>query len=284
MKALKRIISVILCVFLAAALFAGCSQTEAPAKEITDKTMLIAYTAECSPFIFKDKNGELTGFDVELIEGIFESVKGEYSDFAFIQVSENYRLNEDACYTDKSGKDYYAKIMVGGRQKNVGTANKDVCWSNNIIENNIIMIVPIGSPLIDIEISSGLKAGTASEAASDALDKNTAFKNNFSSVTDYETAEDAFSALENGEIDALAVEDFDFYTFDGRDRFAVLNGVLGTVEYAYQFAKSDNRSYSFNEAIMEMQSPDYGDGDTLTPIVEKYFGYKEACVFEYNAN
>ena len=57
--------------------------------------------------------------------------------------------------------------------------------------------------------------------------------------------------------------------------------MLDTFEYAFEFAPSNNYSYGFNEAVKEMISAEYGDGDTLTPIVEKYFGYADACVFAY---
>ena len=66
--------------------------------------MLVAYTAEKAPFLYKDENGELTGFDVELFKNAFDSFKGDYKNYEFVQVPEGYKLGEDAAYTDENGK------------------------------------------------------------------------------------------------------------------------------------------------------------------------------------
>ncbi len=281
MKNIKKFISAAVCAVLIGCIFAGCSKAENYTAEITEETLLIAYTQENKPFLYKDENGKFAGFDAEIIENIFDSVKGEYKNYSFIQVDKDYKLNEDVCYTDENKTEYKAKIMCGGTQKNIGTANEDVNWSVNIIENNIITVVPAESELLHADIPAEAKAGVISKTAMQALNKNSAFKSNFQTVTEYASAAEAFAALDSGEIDAVITEDFDFYCFDGHEKYTALPGMLDKIEYAYQFAKNDDYSWSFNEAIREMQSADYGDGDTLTPLVEKHFGYKEACVFEY---
>lgn len=246
--------------------------------------MIIAYTEENSPFLYKNEDGEFEGFDAEIIKEIFDSVKGEYKDYTFVQVDAGYKLNEDVCFTDDSKNEFKAKIMCGGTQKNIGTINEDVNWSVNIIENNIITVVPAESRLIDSDIPSGSKAGVTSDIAMAALNRNQAYKNNFEEIKEYASVLEAFAALDSGEIDAVITESFDFYNMESNEKYTCLPGVLDKIEYAYQFAKNDDLSYSFNEAIREMQSADYGDGDTLTPLVEKHFGYKDACVFEYKTD
>ena len=64
-KNIKKIFAFLLCIAVIGCVFAGCSKS-GEADEITDKTMLIAYTEEVEPFLYKDKNGKLTGFDVDL--------------------------------------------------------------------------------------------------------------------------------------------------------------------------------------------------------------------------
>ncbi len=70
LKMIKKTICTLLCVLLIGSLFAGCSNSgkNEEADEITSSTMLVAYTAEQAPFLYKDENGELTGFDVELFK------------------------------------------------------------------------------------------------------------------------------------------------------------------------------------------------------------------------
>ena len=280
MRSIKKIAAVLLAVTLIAALFAGCSGTKGET-QVTKNTMLIAYTEECAPFIFTDENGNLTGFDVEIIENIFDSFKGEYKDYKFVQVEEGYVLNEYTAYTDEDGNEYAAIIMCGCTHKNVGTANEDVSWSENIIENNIITAVSLNSAITSYNNIAGAKVGVVSAVAAAALDMNATIKNSLASVTEYATAEEAFAALSSGTIDAVVTDEFSYYTYAEAASYTVLPYVLDTIEYAFQFAPSNNYSYGFNEAVKEMYSEEYGDGDTLTPIVEKYFGYADACVFSY---
>ncbi len=289
MKNLKRITAIIFSALIIMAAFAGCAKNE-QAAEITKNTMIIAYTEENAPFIYTDENGTLTGFDVELIENTFESFKGDYKDYAFVKVDENYVLNEDTCYTDENGNEFSAILMCGGTQKNVGTVNEDVNWSVNIIENNIITVVPANSEIKNYNDLEGAKVGVVTGIALDALNKNTTIKNNLAAVTEYASAEEAMAAFGN-DVDAVVIEDFDFYNYAEENAassagygYTVLNGALDTVEYAFRFAPSKDYSYGFNEAVREMQSADYGDGDTLTPLVEKYFGYADACVFSYETD
>lgn len=289
MKSIKKIIAVLLAVMLAAVLFAGCSKTDSQATQITKNTMLIAYTEENAPFFYTDENGNLAGFDVELIENIFDNIKNEYKDYAFVQVEEGYVLNEDIAYTDESGNEFSAIIMCGGTHKNVGTANEDVVWSENIIENNIITVVAPDSAITSYNNIAGAKVGVVSAAAAAALDMNATIKNSLASVTEYATAEEAFAALNSGAIDAVVIDDFSYRAWFDPTGSAiqpgtVLPGVLDTIEYAFEFAPSNNYSSAFNEAVKEMLSEDYGDGDTLTPIVEKHFGYADALVFSVEEN
>lgn len=280
MKQVTKIISVFLCLLMISSAFAGCAAAE-DEDAVTDATMLIAYTEEVSPFLYTDEDGNLTGFDAELIAATFDAFKGEYDNYKFIKVEEGYRLGEDTAYTDEEGNEYSAIIYCGGIQKNTGTMNEDYNWSSNIIENNIITVVPSASPISSYRDLEGVKTGVVSDAAFNALQENASVYNSLSSAQQYATAQEAFAALDAGEIDAVVIDDFDFYTYDGADSYTVLNGKLDTVEYGFAFAKSNDYSSGFNEAVLEISSTDYSEEDTLTPLVEKYFGYADACVFDY---
>lgn len=279
MKSIKKIVAVLLAALLIAALFAGCSGNTNEKTQITKNTMLVAYTEECAPFIYTDENGNLAGFDVEIMENVFETIKNEYKDYAIVKVDEDYVLNEDTAYTDENGNEFSAIIMLGGTHKNVGTANEDVIWSENIIENNIITVVAPNSTITSYGNIAGAKVGVVSAAAAAALDMNAAIKNSLASVTEYATAEEALAALNSGAINAVVIDDFSFRANENAASYTVLPSALDTVEYAFRFAPSNNYSSAFNEAVKEMLSADYGDGDTLTPIVEKHFGYADALVF-----
>lgn len=282
MKFAKNILAVLISALLICAAFAGCSSTTEPEEVvITDKTMLIAYTEENPPFIYTDENGKLAGFDVDLVLEAFNSFKGEYKDYKFIQVDEDYALGEDTAYTDEEGNEYIAYVFCGGVHKNTGTVNEDYCWSNNIIENDIITVVPSSSSITSYTNIDGARAGIYPDYAAAALNNNSAIAGRLSQIAAYTSLQDALTALDAGELDAVVTDSFSFYANENNASYTALNGALDTVEYGFAFAKNKDLTYSFNEAVKEMLSPDYGEGDTLTPIVEKHFGYSGACAFTY---
>lgn len=284
MKTFKKLSAVLFSALLICSLFSGCSGSgkSSYTATITDETMIIAYVEECEPFLYTDEEtGELTGFDVELIESTFDVICGDYTDYTFVQVEEGYILDDDICYTDEDGTEYSALIMCGGLRKDVGTNNEDYIWSENIIESQVVTVVASDSDISDYNDLSGAKVATVSDIAYEGLDANTVIMEALESVTAYDTADDAFAALDDGTVDAVVIETIDLYSFDGADSYTVLDGTLDIVEYGFGFASSDDYSDSFNEALYEMQSVDYEDGDTLTPIVETYFGTADVCVFSY---
>lgn len=280
MKKYVKILSVILSVVLIGASFAGCASESEEAGAITDSTMLIAYTEEAKPFLYTDENGNLTGFDAELVAATFDSFKGDFTDYQFVKVDEGYRLGEDTAYTDDEGNEYHA-IIYCASHKDKGTMDEDYNWSSDIIQNDVVTVVPASSTIKNYNDLAGARAGIVSEAAANALSENTSVLNALASAHQYASADEAFAALDAGSIDAVVIDDFSLYKFDGYANYTVLNGALDTIEYGFAFAKSNDYSSGFNEAVLEISSTDYSDEDTLTPLVEKYFGSADVLVFDY---
>lgn len=280
MKKYTKIFGILLSALMIAGLFAGCSSQGGDADTITDATMLIAYTEEVEPFLYTDENGSLTGFDAELIAATFDSFKGEFDDYQFIKVDEDYRLGEDTAYTDAEGNKYDA-IIYCASHKDSGTMNEDYNWSADIIHNDIVTVVPASSAINNYSSLAGARAGVVSDAAAAALNENSAVNNALASAAQYASADEAFAALDAGEIDAVVIDDFSLYKFSGHENYTVLNGTLDTIEYGFAFAKSNDYSTGFNEAVLEISSTDYSDEDTLTPLVEKYFGTADVLAFDY---
>ena len=282
MKSFKKIFSLILSVMFIVLCFAGCSAA-GEAEEISDKTMLIAYTQENAPFIYTDsESGELTGFDVELFEKIFNNIKNENENYKFIQVEEGYKIGEDAAYVDDEGNEYIAYVMIGGVQKNTGSFNQDYTVTQNVIDNRIITVTAADSKIATYADLQGATAGIVTEQAKTAFDKNAAIKNGLKGLNEYADAKTALDALNNGTVDAVIIDEFSFNVLENKDNYKVLDSELDTISYVYALSKGDWYVDSINEAIHELQSPEYNDADEFTPIVEKYFHY-DASNFEYNA-
>lgn len=278
MKVFKKIFAIALCGILIASAFAGCSKS-GEADKITDKTMLIAYTDEVEPFLYKDKNGKLAGFDVDLFKKIYDNVKNDTKDYKFVKVDKDYKVGDDIAYTSKDGDEFIAYTMIGAVQKNVGSVNEDFSFTNDIITNRIITVTKSGNNISDYNDLSGKKLAVVTDIAKAALDKNSTIKNN-NKNTLYPTIEDALSALDNGSVDAVITDEFNFSPLKNAEKYQVLNGELDKISYAFMFKKGDWVVDNWNEAIYELKSPDYNDKDEFTPMVEKYFGYN-ASSFDY---
>ena len=278
MKVFKKIFAIALCGILIASAFAGCSKS-GEADNITDKTMLIAYTDEVEPFLFKGKNGKLAGFDIDLFKKIYDNVKNDTKNYEFVKVDKDYKVGDDVAYTNKDGDEFIAYTMIGAVQKNVGSVNEDFSFTNDIITNRIITVTKSGNNISDYNDLSGKKLAVVTDIAKAALDKNATIKNN-NKNTLYPTIEDALSALDNGSVDAVITDEFNFSPLENAEKYQVLNGELDKISYAFMFKKGDWVVENWNEAIYELKSPDYNDKDEFTPMVEKYFGYN-ASSFDY---
>lgn len=278
MKVFKKIFAIALCGIFIASAFAGCSKS-GEADKITDKTMLIAYTDEVEPFLYKDKNGKLAGFDIDLFKKIYDNVKNDTKNYEFVKVDKDYKVGDDVAYTNKDGDEFIAYTMIGAVQKNVGSVNEDFSFTNDIITNRIITVTKSGNNISDYNDLSGKKLAVVTDIAKAALDKNATIKNN-NKNTLYPTIEDALSALDNGSVDAVITDEFNFSPLENAEKYQVLNGELDKISYAFMFKKSDWVVENWNEAIYELKSPDYNDKDEFTPMVEKYFGYN-ASSFDY---
>jgi ABC-type amino acid transport substrate-binding protein len=278
MKVFKKIFAIALCGILIASAFAGCSKS-GEADKITDKTMLIAYTDEVEPFLYKDKNGKLAGFDIDLFKKIYDNVKNDTKNYEFVKVDKDYKVGDDVAYTNKDGDEFIAYTMIGAVQKNVGSVNEDFSFTNDIITNRIITVTKSGNNISDYNDLSGKKLAVVTDIAKAALDKNSTIKNN-NKNTLYPTIEDALSALDNGSVDAVITDEFNFSPLENAEKYQVLNGELDKISYAFMFKKGDWVVENWNEAIYELKSPDYNDKDEFTPMVEKYFGYN-ASSFDY---
>lgn len=278
MKVFKKIFAIALCGILISSAFAGCSKS-GEADKITDKTMLIAYTDEVEPFLYKGKNGKLAGFDIDLFKKIYDNVKNDTKNYEFVKVDKDYKVGDDVAYTNKDGDEFIAYTMIGAVQKNVGSVNEDFSFTNDIITNRIITVTKSGNNISDYNDLSGKKLAVVTDIAKAALDKNTTIKNN-NKNTLYPTIEDALSALDNGSVDAVITDEFNFSPLENAEKYQVLNGELDKISYAFMFKKGDWVVENWNEAIYELKSPDYNDKDEFTPMVEKYFGYN-ASSFDY---
>ena len=267
MKSFKKILSVLIVVALIACCFAGCSSKNN--EKYSDTVAIIGYTEEVEPFIYSVNDGNADGFIPDLWSNIFDSVKGDLKSYRFEKIDSDYVLEEDGGFVDGSGKEYSACLLMGAVRKNDGTFNQDYSYSEPIITDRVITVTKDGK-VKNYADFSGKKIAVASSAARSAFEKNETIYNACASVTQFDDINDAVAKLDSGEVDAVVTDEFSYSPLT-RDGDTVLDGELDKIEYVIACAKNSGWKDSINDAIYEMKSESYGDGDTFTPLVKKYF-------------
>ena len=282
---MKKIFSVVLAAALIVSVFAGCSSNKKKdfiAKEYSDTTLIIGYTEDAEPFLKSDGKGGAEGFIPELWKTIFEDVKGDLKQYRFEKIEEGYMLEDDGGFFDKEKKEYSAGLLMGAVHKNDGTFNEDYSFTEPIITNRIIAVTAKNSKIKTYADFKGAKAVVTTDGAKEAFEKNAAISKACAKVEENKDVKAALALLDSGKADVVITDEFSFKPLENKDNYAVLEGELDTVEYVIACAKYSGWKDSINEAIKELKSEEYGNGDEFTPIVEKYFGY-DASSFHYDS-
>lgn len=268
---MKKTIAIVLSILFICAAFSGCSSEKK--EKYSDTTLIIGYTEAVEPFLKIDENGKATGFDAELFKLIFDSVKGDLKNYVFEKVDEGYALEDDGGFFDSTGKEYSAGLLMGGAAKNRGTFNEDYSFTEPIITNRIIAVVPKDSERKTFKDFSEARVAVLSKNAKEAFDKNTAIKSVCKNSFEVKDINEGAAMLINKKADILVTDEFSFCPYEKAEEFYVMENELDTVEYVIACAKHSGWKDSLNEAIKELKDESYNDGDGFTPIVEKYFGY-----------
>ena len=276
---MKRVFSVLLCLALVLAVFAGCSKADK--EKYSDTKLIIGYTEAAAPILEVDKNGKATGFEAELMKKIFDGIKGDLKSYTFEKVDEGYTLEKEGGFFDESGKEYSAGLLMGIAVKNSGTFNEDYSFTEPIITNRVIALTTKNGDRNGYAEFKDARVITVSDVAAAALEENAAIAGVCKSIAAENSIDAALAKLDKGEADIIVTDEFNFMPTGKAESYKVFEGELDRVEYVIACAKYSGWKDTINEAIFELQSEDYGkNGDEFTPMVEKAFGY-DASSFDY---
>ncbi len=278
MKRMKKILSILLCIALIGVLFAGCSSKEEA--KYSDSKLIIGYTEEVAPFIEIDEKGEANGFIPELWAKLFDNVKGELTSYTFEKVDAGYELEKQGGFFNEDDEtEYSAGLLMGAVSKNDGTFNEDYSFTEPIITDKIIAVTTADSKVKSFADFKGAKVVAVNGVALNAFQKHDAISG-VSKLTAVDNIDAAINALNKGKADVIIVDELSFLPNEKSKEYTILDNELDTIEYVIACAKYSGWKWSINEAIRELKSEKYGEGDELTPLVEKFFGYN-ASSFEY---
>lgn len=261
------------------ACFAGCSSKNK--EKYSDETLIIGYTESAEPFL-KVEDGKATGFEAELWSLIFDDVKGDLKNYVYEKVEDGYKLEEDGGFYNSNGREYSAGLLFGAVSKNNGTFNEDYSFSEPIITDRVIAITAKNSRITTFADFGNANAVVVGEVAEKAFNANASIKNACKKVTTNSDIKSALKLIDTGKADVVITNEFTFNPLK-EENYAVLENNLDVIEYVIATAKYSGWKNSINEAIRELKSEKYGDGDEFTPLVEKHFGYN-ASSFHYETD
>lgn len=241
--------------------FAGCSK-KSTESTLDKETLVVGMDDAFAPMGFKDENGEITGFDVDLAKEIAK------------------RLNKDV---------KFQPIDWTMKESELKSGNIDLIWNGYTITDDRKEKVDFSVPylknkqvivtLSDSDINSksdlsGKKVGAQNESSAvSAMEKEEELYSSFNGgdAITFEDNNQALMDLEAGRIDAVVADEIlvrYYISLKGEDKFKILDDNFGEEEYGVGIRKGDTKMVeAFNKAYKEIQE----DG-TLKEISEKWFG------------
>ena len=243
-------------------LVGGCGQDS---KDVNNPkyggTLVVGLDDEYAPFGFRDKDGELVGFDIDLAK---EAAKRMGVKFQFKPVDWNNKENElDAGNID----------MIWNGLDITPERKERILYSKPYMDNRQIVFVKKGN---DQGIKSeadlagkivGTQAGSNSE---DYVEKNKTLKESFKEFKTYVTFKQAFADLKEGKVDVLIVDELAAHYEMSKipRKFEVNEVTIGPVtELGIGFRKSDTQLRDRVQKVFDEMAAD----GTTKKISVKWF-------------
>lgn len=265
MKNMKKLISVVFIAILTMSLFAGCGSSTASTSGSDGSLdrvkkagkILIGTDDTYPPMEFKDSNGKLVGFDIEVStavvkkmglkvqyvsnawDGMFLALKAKKFDMVCSSVSITDERKKTMIFTDP--------YIYGGNAIFTKADNKTVNGKDDFAGKVI-----------------GVQAGTTGE---EVVSKISGIKE----VKKYDAMTDAFLDLQNGRLEAVVSDPQvgDYYMSNQKGKFKRIKTALNEEPEACCFRKEDKALRdAYNTAMNDLKK-----SGELSKISVKYFGY-----------
>ena len=223
-----------------------------------DGKFVVGFDAEYPPYGYKDDNGEYTGFDLELAQGVADLEEWELVKTPIDWDSKDMELNSGAIDCIWNG------FTMTGRED-------DYTWSVPYVDNSQVIVVSKDSGITDLAGLSGKIVGVqAASAALTLLEDPEGQKDladTFAQLQQFPDYNTAFTELQAGSIDALAMDiGVAKYQVSSRDGFVILDEALNSEQYAIGFKKGNTALRDIVDADLQKLV----DNGTFDKLAEKY--------------
>ncbi len=225
--------------------------------EIADGILTVGFDAEYPPYGYMDDNGEYTGFDLELAEVLCENNGWTLEKKPINWDSKDMELNSGSIDCIWNG------FTMNGRED-------DYAFSIPYVDNSQVIVCSSDSGIEKLSDLAGKIVGVqAASAALDLLEGDQKdLADTFSSLNQFADYNTAFTELQAGALDALAIDvGVAKYQINSRgEDFVILAESLNTEQYAVGFKKgSDDFAQLVSKGLCQMAL----DGK-VSELAEKY--------------
>lgn len=240
----------------------GCSKSNEIESTLSKDTLIVGMDDAFAPMGFKDENGEITGFDVDLAKALATKLDKEVEFQPIDWTMKETELN--------SGN---IDLIWNGYTIN-DDRKKKVDFSVPYLKNQQVIVTLGNSDIKTKNDLNGKKVGAQNESSAiSAMEKEAELYSSFNggSAITFEDNNQALMDLEAGRIDAVVADEIlvrYYISLKGEDKFNILDENFGEEEYGVGIRKGDTEMVeAFNKAYKELQ-----DEGTLAEISVKWFG------------
>ena len=243
---MKKVIAVVLCVLMCAAVMAGCGQSK-------EKTIIVATNAEFPPYEYYE-NGKPTGIDIEIMQAICDKLgyKMEVEDMAFGSIITSVATGK----ADVGA----AAITVDDDRK------KEVNFTDSYATGVQVIIVKKDSAITSVDDLYGedVKIGVQQDTTGDIYGTGDFGDDH---IIRYNKGADAVQALVSGKCSAVLIDNNPAKAFVAQNEdLVILETPYAEEDYAFEISYKNEKLYGeINGALKELKA----DG-TIQKILDKY--------------
>lgn len=273
---MKRFMALVLGMVMVMGMLSGCgekAETTAPAAEETEEaqgeeartTFTVGFDAEFPPYGYMDENGEYTGFDLELAQEVCNRNGWELVKQPIDWDSKDMELSSGSIDCIWNG------FTMNGREE-------EYTWSVPYVDNSQVFVVAADAGITSEADLAGKTVGVQKDSSAlAALEGDAAeLAATFGELIQYSDYNTAFMDLEQGAIEALAIDVgvADYQIASRGEGFVKLEEKLATEQYAIGFYLGNEELKNQVEGtLLEMVE----DG-TFAEIAEKYGLTDSVCL------
>ena len=266
-RIMKKVLVALLAISMAAGVLTGCGSKG------SDKTFTVGFDAEFPPYGYRDDSGEYVGFDLDLAAEVCKRQGWELVKQPIDWDAKDMELSSGAIDCIWNG------FTMNGRED-------AYTWTTPYIDNSQVFVVAAASGVQNKEELAGKvvavqKDSSALAALNDEENAdNIALRDSFSQLIEYADYNTAFMDLEQGAVDAVAIDiGVAQYQIDQREagKFVMLQGEdnkLAVEQYAVGFLKGNNE---LRDTVQKTLDEMAADG-TFAQIAEKWGLTDSVCL------